>query len=48
MDKITKMENFDEFYTESKLKVLNYEGNFTGLSKSANASKGMIDGLAGK
>ena len=40
MDKITKMENFDKLSTENKLKVLNYEDNFTGLSKSANASKG--------
>lgn len=40
--------NFDKLSTESKLKVLNYEDNFIGLSKSANASKGMIDGLAGK
>lgn len=35
MDKITKMENFDKLSTENKLKVLNYEDNFTGLSKSA-------------
>ena len=40
MDKITKMENFDKLTTENKLKVLNYEDNFTGLSRSANASKG--------
>lgn len=39
MDKITKMENFDKLSTENKLKVLNYEDNFTGLSRSANASK---------
>ena len=40
MDKITKMENFDKLSTKNKLKVLNYEDNFTGLSRSANASKG--------
>ena len=40
MDKIAKMENFDKLSKENQIKVLNYEENFTGLSKSANTSKG--------
>ena len=40
MDKIAKMENFDNLSTENQIKVLNYEENFTGLSKSSNTSKG--------
>ena len=40
MDKIAKMKNFDKLSTENQIKVLNYEENFTGLSKSANTSKG--------
>ncbi|KMT63012.1 hypothetical protein [Paenilisteria newyorkensis] len=40
MDKITRMEGFEKLTKEEQLKILNYEENFTGLSRSANASKG--------
>ncbi|WP_260445284.1 pre-toxin TG domain-containing protein [Listeria booriae] len=40
MDKITKMEGFEQLTKEEQLSILNYEENFTGLSRSANASKG--------
>lgn len=40
MDRITKMEGFDQLNTEQKLAVLNNPDNFVGLSPSANTSKG--------
>ena len=40
MDNIAKMEGFDLLTREQQLAVLNYEGNFIGLTRSANASKG--------
>lgn len=40
MDKIARMENFDKLSFADQVDVLNYEENFTGLSKPANASKG--------
>ncbi|EGQ21510.1 hypothetical protein HMPREF9387_0911, partial [Streptococcus sanguinis SK340] len=40
MDRIAKMEGFDKLTREQQLEILNYEDNFVGLSKSANASKG--------
>ena len=40
MDRITKMDGFDKLTREQQLAVLNYEDNFQGLSRSANASKG--------
>ncbi|WP_199884109.1 hypothetical protein [Anaerosinus massiliensis] len=40
MDKITRMEGFDKLTYEQQLKVLNNSENFTGLSKTANTSKG--------
>lgn len=40
MDRITRMDGFEKLTIEQQLEVLNYEDNFVGLSKSANASKG--------
>ena len=40
MDKITKMEGFDLLTKDQQLQVLNNPDNFTGLSPSANTSKG--------
>ena len=40
MDRITRMDGFEKLTREQQLEVLNYEDNFVGLSKSANASKG--------
>lgn len=40
MDKIAKMEGFDLLTKEQQLQVLNNPDNFTGLSPSANTSKG--------
>lgn len=40
MDKIAKMEGFEKLTREEQIALLNYEDNFTGLSKSANSSKG--------
>lgn len=40
MDRITRMENFEKLTKDEMRQVLNYEKNFTGLSKSANTSKG--------
>lgn len=40
MDKIAKMEGFDLLTKEQQLEVLNNSDNFTGLSPSANTSKG--------
>jgi PAAR repeat protein len=40
MDKITRMDGFEHLTFAEKKLVLNFEENFIGLSKSANASKG--------
>ena len=40
MDRITRMDGFEKLTIVQQLEVLNYEDNFVGLSKSANASKG--------
>ncbi|WFR97542.1 DUF4150 domain-containing protein [Rhizobium tumorigenes] len=40
MKEITQMDGFADLSPENQLKVLNNPDNFTGLSKSANASKG--------
>lgn len=40
MDSITKMEGFETLTKEQQISVLNYEENFTGLSETANKSKG--------
>jgi len=40
MDKITRMEGFETLTREQQLSVLNNPDNFTGLSESANTSKG--------
>ncbi|MBI3511839.1 MAG: hypothetical protein HY064_14355 [Bacteroidetes bacterium] len=40
MERITRMEGFELLTEEQQLQILNYEPNFIGLSKSANASKG--------
>ncbi|WP_316798449.1 hypothetical protein [Pedobacter frigidisoli] len=40
MDRITRMEGFDQLTLSQKLEVLNNPDNFVGLSPSANTSKG--------
>ena len=40
MRKIVEMDGFDQLNDDQRLKVLNYEDNFMGLTRSANASKG--------
>ncbi len=40
MDKISRMKNFNKLTFEQQVQILNFEENFVGLSKSANASKG--------
>ncbi len=40
MKTITEMNGFDKLSEADQVKVLNYENNFVGLSKTANTSKG--------
>lgn len=40
MDRITRMEGFDQLTKTEKISVLNNSDNFYGLSRSANSSKG--------
>ena len=40
MDRITRMEGFEDLTREQQVKILNNSDNFIGLSRKANASKG--------
>ena len=40
MNRITRIEGFEKLTKEQQIDILNYEKDFTGLSKSANTSKG--------
>ncbi|MGE6594442.1 hypothetical protein [Bacillus proteolyticus] len=43
MKEITEMDGFDTLPREQQIEVLNMDGNFVGLGKPTNASKGAKD-----